>query len=319
MIRLNFKLKNLIKIILLSFCLVMIFCSCSAKNKENDETVITINGKDASFGEYGIYLNEVISSFEKIGGSDIWDTDFDGRSAFDTAKENALNSLKMVKLTVDYADKNGISLTDEEKKQAENEANDYINEYGEHYSDFVRKVMEEKILYNKTRNELLKDYTISMSGFDSFVDENIDIYNEKLADISYFAVYFDSLGKADEFEKAAKENSDFNAVLSQYGISAEEKNEKFSDITDFACDISSVYEGSITSATETENGYAVCRIKNIFYPTKNEVKEYAKYDYEEKVKNDLFYDMLSSWEKSSEININNDCYGSIAKDDFIKE
>ena len=158
-----------------------------------------------------------------------------------------------------------------------------------------------------------------MSGFDSFVDENIDIYNEKLADISYFVVYFDSLGKADEFEKAAKENSDFNAVLSQYGISAEEKNEKFSDITDFACDISSVCEGSITSATETENGYAVCRIKNIFYPTKNEVKEYAKYDYEEKVKNDLFYDMLSSWEKSYEININNDCYGSIAKDDFIKE
>ena len=44
-----------------------------------------------------------------------------------------------------------------------------------------------------------------------------------------------------------------------------------------------------------------------------------EYDYEEKVKNDLFYDMLSSWEKSSEININNDCYGSITKDDFIKE
>lgn len=305
--------------ILLSFCLAMIFCSCSAQKGEGDNTVITINGEEVGSKEYEIYFNEVIKSFEKIGGSDIWDTDFDGRSAFDTAKENALNSLKMVKLTVNYANENGISLTDDEKKQAETEAESYTAEYGTEYSDIAKKVMEEKILYSKTRNELLKDYTISMSGFDSFIDENIDMYNEELADIKYKVIYFDSIQKAEEFEKAAEKNADFNAVSEQFGISAEEKSGKFSEITDFDCDISSVSQGSITDAEETENGYAVCLVESISYPSDEEIKEYAKDDYEEKVKNDLFSYMLSSWEKSAKIEIKNEYYGSISKDDFIKE
>ncbi len=297
----------------------MIFCSCSAQKGEGDKTVITINGEEVGSKEYEIYLNEVIKSFEKIGGSDIWDTDFDGRSAFDTAKENALNSLKMVKLTVNYADENGISLTDDEKKQAETEAESYTSEYGTQYGDTAKKVMEEKILYGKTRNELLKDYTISMSGFGAFIDENIDMYNEELADIKYKVVYFDSSKKAEEFEKAAEENADFNAVSEQFGVSSEEKSGKFSEITDFDCDISSLSDGGITDAEETEKGYAVCLIESISYPSDEEIKEYAKDDYEEKVKNDLFSDMLLSWEKSAEIEINNEYYGSISKDDFIKE
>ena len=94
------KIKN----IFLALCAaLLVFCGCSAENGSGD-WLIKIDGKSVSRMEYLIYLKETVQNYELIGGDDIWDTDFDGRTAEDVAKESAFNSLVAVKIAIEKAD-----------------------------------------------------------------------------------------------------------------------------------------------------------------------------------------------------------------------
>ena len=92
--------KKLGVIIIALFALAL--SGCSGKT-DGGSYVVSIDGSQVSVNEYMIYLRETVKSFEAIGGEDIWETDFDGRNAFDVARENAMNSLVMVKLSVAQA------------------------------------------------------------------------------------------------------------------------------------------------------------------------------------------------------------------------
>ena len=119
---------KLIFVTLISFILCFAaFTGCNANTGLKSDSLMTIDGKDVSKDEYLVYLNEAVRNFEEIGGPDIWDTDFDGKSAFDTAKESALSSLKMVKLTIMRSERNDVSLNDEEIASSEKEAQSYLS------------------------------------------------------------------------------------------------------------------------------------------------------------------------------------------------
>ena len=55
-------------------------CS-TAKETADENYVVKINGETVSREEFNIYMYETQKSFEALGGEDIWETDFDGRSA----------------------------------------------------------------------------------------------------------------------------------------------------------------------------------------------------------------------------------------------
>lgn len=106
---------------------------CSAK--ESSAEVLKINDKAVLEAEYMLYLDEAADNFETIGGKDIWDTDFDGVSAEDTAKEMALNSLLTIKISALKADEYGFELTAEELESVKNDVAEYLAGHGSGQTD----------------------------------------------------------------------------------------------------------------------------------------------------------------------------------------
>ena len=75
------------KILCAVMILGLLITGCaSAKNDSTEDYVVKINDEAVSKEEFNIYLFETQKSFEQFGGTDIWDTDFDGKSAEDVAK-----------------------------------------------------------------------------------------------------------------------------------------------------------------------------------------------------------------------------------------
>ena len=72
--------------------------------------------------EFLLYLYEQENIFEDIGGIDIWDTNFDGIPARDVAKNNAVNSIIVLKTSVYQAKNLNIALNNNDVKKYKKES-----------------------------------------------------------------------------------------------------------------------------------------------------------------------------------------------------
>lgn len=312
------KLK-LIFITLISFILCFAaFTGCNTDTGLKSDYLITIDGKGISKDEYLVYLNEAVKNFEEIGGSDIWDTDFDGKSAFDTAKESALSSLKMVKLTIMRAEKNGVSLSDEEIASSKEEAQSYFEQYNGFVSlDVIEQVMEEKALYNKTREKILSEYSVGMSGFEEFLKE----FKEEFTEITYSVIYTQNIETAQEVINKASQDTDFNTLLEEYKSDNNiySLTEELSNISGLLPNTEKIKSGTTAGPIETDKGYAVYYIEDIKTANEEDIRQNAEKAYEEREKNKVFENLLSTWEKETKIEINSDIWNSITKDNIDTE
>ncbi len=312
------KLK-LIFITLISFILCFAaFTGCNTDTGLKSDYLITIDGKGISKDEYLVYLNEAVKNFEEIGGSDIWDTDFDGKSAFDTAKESALSSLKMVKLTIIRAEKNGVSLSDEEIASSKEEAKSYFEQYNGFVSlDVIEQVMEEKALYNKTREKILSEYSVGMSGFEEFLKE----FKEEFTEITYSVIYTQNIETAQEVINKASQGANFNTLLEEYKSDNNiySLTDELSNISDLLPDTENIKSGTTAGPIETDKGYAVYYIEDIKTANEEDIRQNAEKAYEEREKNKVFENLLSTWEKETKIEINSDIWNSITKDNIDTE
>lgn len=302
--------KNKFILFVIVFCVLL----CGCFNKQ--DALLSIDSNNIYIEEYNVYINETIRNFEKIGGSDIWDTDFDGKTAFEAAKENALNSIKMIKLTIKRADKNNVKLTENEIKEAENEAERYIAEYGEEApKNILINVMKEKALYNKVREKILSEYNINKTGFKDFLEENIEYYKQILSKVDYLVIYTKDLKTAKEVYKRAANGEDFNYLANEY------MDENNINKTDLVEDINCVYidtdnltKGYLSIPQEHKLGYAIYYIENVYYPLDSDISKRAEQDYIENAKNDIFNTLIASWEKEANVVLNNSLFNSIVKE-----
>ncbi len=307
---------KLIFIAVVSFILCFAaFTGCSQNTGLKSDSLMTIGTEEISKDEYLVYLNEAVKNFEEIGGPDIWDTDFDGKSAFDTAKANALSSLKMVKLTVMRSERNGVSLNEEEILSSEKEAQSYFEQYDGFVSlDVIKQVMEEKALYNKTKEKILSEYTVGMSGFDEFLKE----YKAEFTKITYSIIYTQSMETAQEVLNKANQGIDFNSLLEEYKSDNNiySLTDELSNISDVFTDEENIQTGTTAGPIETDKGYAVYYVEEIETINDDIMRQNAQEVYEEREKNKVFENLLSTWEKETKTEVNGSVWNSITKDDI---
>ena len=106
-------MKRFISAILVSIIALISLSGCLGNG---GDYVAEIGGTKISRGEFMVYLIEQKKNFEEQGGSDIWGADFDGVSAIEVAKQNALDSITMVKSAVKQTDSLGIKLDEKDIK-----------------------------------------------------------------------------------------------------------------------------------------------------------------------------------------------------------
>lgn len=301
------KIKN----IFLALCAaLLVFCGCSAENGSGD-WLIKIDGKSVSRMEYLIYLKETVQNYELIGGDDIWDTDFDGRTAEDVAKESAFNSLVAVKIAIEKADKYSASLSETDESRAEMEALQMSQNAGEEKdSEFYKtalNVVKEKYLYNYVKENLTKSIKIASAQTDAFCNENRDKYRQNLEYIQGKAYYFDTTEEAQNYAQTGEGTE--NAVYSEdLSGTWQEIKEKFSmdENTD---------KESILGPFETEEGYAIINIENTKAADEKTVEETMRSDYESSVKSQYFADEANKWLQNADIKTNEKMWNEIKIED----
>lgn len=160
-------------------------CS-TAKETADENYVVKINGETVSREEFNIYMYETQKSFEALGGEDIWETDFDGRSAETVAKDNTLSTITLVKFAEEKAASAGIELDDETISEAEASAEEVYNGLTDSEKEDIgadlelyKEVMRENALYNEVYKYMVKDYVISDEEFDEYYEPNKDIITEQ--------------------------------------------------------------------------------------------------------------------------------------------
>lgn len=301
------KIKN----IFLALCAaLLVFCGCSAENGSGD-WLIKIDGKSVSRMEYLIYLKETVQNYELIGGDDIWDTDFDGRTAEDVAKESAFNSLVAVKIAIEKVDKYSASLSETDESRAEMEALQMSQNAGEEKdSEFYKtalNVVKEKYLYNYVKENLTKSIKIASAQTDAFCNENRDKYRRNLEYIQGKAYYFDTTEEAQNYVQTGEGTE--NAVYSEdLSGTWQEIKEKFSmdENTD---------KENILGPFETEEGYAIINIENTKAADEKTVEETMRSDYESSVKSQYFADEANKWLQSADIKTNEKMWNEIKIED----
>lgn len=172
------------KKIILALFIAVVLSGCGTAEKEEDAGwAVRINDQTVSKEEFNIYLYETQKSFENLGGEDIWETDFDGRSAETVAKDNTLSTLTFVKLTVERAENMGVEMTDDDRALARAEAEKMYDELTDTAKDAIGadeelyyNVMLENMLYGKVYEETVRDYVVSEEDFENYYNT----YKEEL-------------------------------------------------------------------------------------------------------------------------------------------
>ena len=149
------------------FCLIlalMLMTGCIGESY-----VVKIGSDKINRGEYLVYLMEQKKNFEEQGGTDIWGADFEGVSAEEIAKQNAVNTLVMVKTA--------------EELMAEFESEDLtaldLN------IDKIRSIMEEVMLQQKVYNYVTDSYTVNEAEFGEYLNK---YYSEHKSDFTDYMI-----------------------------------------------------------------------------------------------------------------------------------
>lgn len=176
-------MKNLILGVAMA---ALIFSGCSHnESTKNADYVLMVNDEAVSKEEFNIYFYETQKSFEQLGGSDIWETDFDGRTAESVAKDNTFNTVVMVKIAEQKALKEGLDVDDETKEKLKSEAADMYNGYSDSIKtemgadeSLCYDVLYENMLYNLVYADTIKDYSVNDEGFESYFSANKEMLTE---------------------------------------------------------------------------------------------------------------------------------------------
>lgn len=209
------------KLSLLFVLITALMCGCStaAETAETEEEevvyAVTINDEGVTKEEFNIYLYETQISFEELGGEDIWETDFDGRTAEAVAKDNTLSTITLVKISAQKAESSGITLTEEEEAQAAEDAQAMYDSLTDEEREMIgadielyKAVFMDNALYNKMYEETVSNYVVNSATFEeyynTYYDTLVEQYMENVSDeepIDEEAVRDYSLANFETFRK----------------------------------------------------------------------------------------------------------------------
>ena len=193
------------------------------------DCVVKIGNDKIDRGEFMVYLTEQKKNFEQQGGSDIWLADFDGVSAEEVAKQNAVNSILMVKTAVKEAPSLNIAVDDSDKALIDQQTDsllaeftpEQIAEYGMD-RDKVYKIMEEGILQQKVYGYVTDSYVINEEEFDEYFaqycEENKSEFTDYVVKEIFLQTDVSGSGNLDKIRAAYEDISkgaDFDSVLAR--------------------------------------------------------------------------------------------------------
>lgn len=272
------------------------------KNKDGSTTASTIYLKDAMYDIYTSeqQYNSMAGLYEQIYGSSFWtaeNVDNKGNNGAQAVKKEIMQNMKQREILYMDAQKNGMSLSDEEKSKVEEDLKTFrkglSDKQKEMYGldeDTVRTVLEKKALADKYKNKIITDLAIDENAVKASVSKT-DYRQYDLQYYTYAKVIEDNEGnsskKNDKDLKEAKKNmealqkkaagakdftkglitdTDNNNEDDKTGISYSTEELLGSD-KEFASDkvlkaIKKMKNGEVSGVLEDDKAYYIVRMEN---------------------------------------------------------
>lgn len=318
-------MKRFISAILVSIIALISLSGCLGKG---GDYVAEIGNTKISRGEFMVYLIEQKKNFEEQGGSDIWEADFDGVSAIEVAKQNALDSITMVKSAVKQTDSLGIKLDEKDISDIDNQTKSLMSEFSSEELtelsldyDKIHSILEESALQSKVYDYVTSNYVVNSDEMNKYIEE----YKKKNAGefntytVQELFVQGDVEGSNQNYAKAQdaynkiKNGADFSSVAKEISPDLD-TNSKTLDINLYGEDVlQAIYKtakGNVTFISATD-GYYIFKVNDIT-PTDNadKIKELEN-QYTESKKQQIYQAQITQWSGNTSVKKNEDVWNSI--------
>lgn len=314
------------KIIILVLALILTGCFNS------NNYIVKIGNDKISRGEYLVYLMEQKKSFESQGGSDIWEADFDGVSAEEVAKQNAVNTLVMVKTAVKQTKELGITLNDEDKKNVETQTEELLNDFKSSdlenldlNKDKIYKIMEEVALQQKVYSYVTSSYTINEAEFMEYLNQYYEEHKIEFTSYMIKEIFLqpDTLGteNKDKINSAYNKiinGTSFNTMLSE--ISPESNKDPFELDSSLYTEntLQQIYshkKGDVF-LVEDIDGYHIFEITDIINSTIESIEPQIREQYINDKKQSIYQAQNDSWQGDISVEKNDEAWNNIS---IVKE
>ena len=318
-------MKRFISAILVTIIALISLSGCLGKG---GDYVAEIGNTKISRGEFMVYLIEQKKNFEEQGGSDIWEADFDGVSAIEVAKQDALDSITMVKSAVKQTDSLGIKLDEKDISDIDNQTKSLMSEFSSEELtelsldyDKIHSILEESALQSKVYDYVTSNYVVNSDEMNKYIEE----YKKKNAGefntytVQELFVQGDVEGSNQNYTKAQdaynkiKNGADFSSVAKEISPDLD-TNSKTLDINLYGEDVlQAIYKtakGNVTFISATD-GYYIFKVNDIA-PTDNadKIKELEN-QYTESKKQQIYQAQIKQWSGNTSVKKNEDVWNSI--------
>lgn len=334
------KKNEITKLISLLMLLVVMMTGCGINSKIVDKTVVIVEKEEVKLSELKLYLRLIEKDFESIGKEDIWETDFDGKTAEEMAKERALESLLRTKVINKKASNLNVALTEEDEKLVEEQRQGLIEYLGEEKmtnigvdEEIIKKMMKENLLANKVFEEATKDFQVDSDKIQEKIDTDLKDVKKfdpkevlKKVRVKHILIKADDINKEEAKQKAEailvriKSGEDFISLVkeaSEDEASIENDGEytftKGQMVPEFEEKAFSMKPGEVSDLVETQFGYHIIKLEEILEPTPEEITTYKEKitEYEESLrqqyiqqqKEQAFTTQYEEWKESVNIEI----------------
>jgi len=177
----NMSKKNRILLLAAIFLGIIVLVVLSWAKFKDDNHIAAVNGEKISVEEYKVYLNLQIKRFENLGGQDIWETSFDGKTAESLAKQYALDDIAHLRWALEETKRLGIILSDEEIAACSSFTEEILQDsqwslFIEDHNiskKLIQKVNEDYELYMVFFEVLTENFEPSMNEFRKYFQEYI--------------------------------------------------------------------------------------------------------------------------------------------------
>lgn len=288
----------------------------------NEEFVVKIGDTKVGREEYMFYLYGEEKRFELEGDDDIWETDFDGVSAQEIAKQNVMDTLVLVKVAVNQANNLSITLTDEEIKEAEKKADEQFEEIKAKRSDLnisretIAFVEKEWAVQQKVFEYITNDFVVSEVDFNSYFEAYLNENKEELNDVSIRYIFIEAGDDAEKsLERAYKKVKDgvsFEKLQREYNSEAKVTDVAESDLDEEIKEAAyNLAEGEVTYVEKKGEGYYIIKATKVVPLDIEALKKELRDVYISEKKQDIYREQSEKWAREFEIEKNNDAWNSI--------
>jgi len=317
------------KTIIALFCLVFITLGFASCYYINNKYALKIDKEKISANEYKIYLYEQIKTFKEKGGDDIWETDFDGISAEDIAKQNAINSIVLVKTAVKQSKELNININNDDINNIKKESDSLFNELNSNIKNNtisekeVENVITESYIQKKVYKFVTDGFVISNADFDAYFNNYYEENKKQLnkVEICYIFISADNEDAEQKIEQIHEKillGEDFEQLQKMYS-QGDNNVINVNNLSDTAIEDAAynLNENEISNIIQTNDGYYIIKIVKVDTPDLTTLKKDVEKYYIQQKKQEIYQKQSDSWSSDIDIEKNEKLINSIF-DDLVK-